>query len=81
MPLTDAIFLPHPEDFSADLVSHKRTSWEFGQHEGISRPRFDFVNPSAFFVLYQKSAVELVTQEGAAIWAAFTNIESASKRR
>ena len=39
------------------------------------------VNPSAFFVLYQKSAVELVTQEAAAIWAAITNIENASKRR
>ena len=38
------------------------------------------VNPSAFFVLYQKSAVELVTQE-AAIWVAITNIENASKRR
>src|SRR5258708_5806296 len=30
VPLTDAIFRPHPEDFSADLVSHNPTSRGFG---------------------------------------------------
>ena len=32
---------------------------------------------SRFFVLYQKTGVESVTQEGAAIWAAITNIKNA----
>jgi hypothetical protein len=37
------------------------------------------INAAPFFVLYQKSTVESVTQEGTAIWAAITNIENASE--
>ena len=42
------------------------TEWVFAKYCGV-------------MVLYQKSGVESVTQEGAAIWAAITNIENASE--